>query len=96
MDKTPSKLVGLDNYERRVEDEQKINDSFSIAFTAPTGIEVLKYLRSITLEAVAGPNVEPSHLQHLEGQRYIVGLIQRRINKGKSQQIVKDKQNERE
>ena len=38
MDKTPNKLVGLDNYQRSAEDEQKINDSFSIAFTAPTGI----------------------------------------------------------
>jgi hypothetical protein len=40
---------------------------------------VLKYLRSITIEAVTGPAASDAELRHLEGQRYLVGLIERRI-----------------
>ena len=39
----------------------------------------MKYLRSITIEAVTGPAASDAELAHLEGQRYIVGLIERRI-----------------
>ena len=48
-------------------------------FRTPTGQEVIKYLRSITIEAVTGPAASDAELRHLEGQRYIVGLIERRI-----------------
>ena len=87
------KLIGLDNLERSAEDEQNLNDSFSVAFNTPTGAKVLEYLRSISIETVAGPQISQEHLMHLEGQRYIVGLIQRRVNKGKSQDIVKENNN---
>jgi hypothetical protein len=40
---------------------------------------VLRYLRSVTIEMVHGPNVTTEELRHLEGQRYIVGLIEQRI-----------------
>ena len=53
----------------------------------------MNYLKSITIEAVAGSEVSDATLRHLEGQRYMVGLIQRRINKGKSQNIVQEKLN---
>ena len=48
-------------------------------FKSPTGEAVLQYLRSITIEAVSGPNISSEELRHLEGQRYIVGLLERRI-----------------
>lgn len=48
-------------------------------FESPTGKEVLRYLRSVTIEMVNGPNVTTEELRHLEGQRYIVGLIEQRI-----------------
>ena len=54
----------------------------SVVFESPTGKEVLRYLRSITIEMVNGPNVTTEELRHLEGQRYIVGLIERRIEHG--------------
>lgn len=91
MSQEKNRLIGLDNIERDALDEQQLNDSFAVAFSSPTGLKVLEYLRSISIETVGGPNIDQQHLMHLEGQRYIVGLIQRRINKGKSQQIVKDK-----
>ena len=48
-------------------------------FSTPTGQEVLKYFRSITIEMVNGPNVSTEELRHIEGQRYLVGLIEHRI-----------------
>ncbi len=88
-------LIGLDNYKRNPNDEQNLNSIFAVSFTTPTGAEILSYLKSITTESVAGPEISNEHLRHLEGQRYIVGLIQRRVNKGRSQNIVKDKQDAR-
>jgi hypothetical protein len=88
-------LIGLDNYKRNPNDEQNLNSIFAVSFTTPIGTEILSYLKSITTESVAGPEISNEHLRHLEGQRYIVGLIQRRVNKGRSQNIVKDKQDAR-
>lgn len=94
MSQEVNNLIGLDNIQRSAEEEQSLNESFSIAFSTPTGLKVLEYLRAISIETVGGPQIGKDHLMHLEGQRYIVGLIQRRVNKGKSQKIVKDKSNE--
>jgi hypothetical protein len=90
MVKVNKNCVGLDNVTRPILEEQALNSMFSTSMTTPTGNAIVSYLRSLTLEAVAGPEITDAHLRHLEGQRYIVGLIQRRINKGKSQNIVED------
>ena len=45
------------------------------------------------MDAVAGPEISNESLRHLEGQRYLVGLIQRRTNKGLSQNTIKEKSN---
>jgi hypothetical protein len=39
----------------------------------------LQYLKSITIEAISGPNITSEELRHLEGQRYLVALIAKRI-----------------
>ena len=88
-------LVGLDNFTRKPDDEAQLNDLFQSVFKQPKGKQVLEYLKSITIEAVAGSEITDSALRHLEGQRYLVGLIQRRTNKGLSQNIVKEKLNVR-
>ena len=46
----------------------------------PNGKEMLQYLRSITIDAVSGPNISDPELRHLEGQRYLVALLVKRIN----------------
>lgn len=48
-------------------------------FRTPNGKAVMKYLRSITIESVSGANISDAELRHLEGQRYLVGLIERRF-----------------
>jgi hypothetical protein len=59
-----------------------VSKNVAKVFESPTGKEVLRYLRSITIEMVNGPNVTTEELRHLEGQRYIVGLIEQRIAHG--------------
>tara|TARA_E500000178_G_C16960151_1_gene725590 strand:+ start:147 stop:434 length:288 start_codon:yes stop_codon:yes gene_type:complete len=95
MKAKPNRIVGLDNFERHPSEEEKINFHFENVFKSPAGQEVLKYLRQITIESVAGSEVSDLALRHLEGQRYLVALIQRRFNKGRSQTIVKEKQDVR-
>lgn len=74
--------LGVDNFPRPKEDDEKISRDLNSLFKTPNGKSVLKYLRSITIESVQGPNASDAELRHLEGQRYLVGLIERRINHG--------------
>jgi len=71
--------IGIDGYQRKSEADVEISQNFAQIFESPTGKQVLRYLRSITIEMVNGPNVTTEELRHLEGQRYIVGLIEQRI-----------------
>lgn len=71
--------IGIDGYQRKSEDDVIISKNIAQIFESPTGKEVLRYLRSVTIEMVNGPNVTTEELRHLEGQRYIVGLIEQRI-----------------
>ena len=87
-------LIGLDNIKRNPKDEENLNALFYEMFKTPGGSFILKYLKALTLEAVAGPEVTDQHLRHLEGQRYLVGLIQRRVNKGINQNRVQENINE--
>lgn len=72
----------LDGFARGDEDDKRVSLDIAALFASPTGGSVLKYLRSITIEAVNGPNVTDAELRHMEGQRYLVGLLERRIKHG--------------
>lgn len=74
--------IGLDGIPRTKDEENKISLNIAHVFSEPTGKEVLKYLRSITIEMVGGPEITDASLRHLEGQRHIVGLIERHIQRG--------------
>ncbi len=71
--------IGVDGYPRIEATEKEINSNVHSLFSSPLGNAVLKYLRSITIEAVHGSAVSNDVLRHAEGQRYIVGLIERRL-----------------
>ena len=73
--------VGLDGIPRLKSEEDRISLNISSVFSEPTGKEILKYLRSVTIKRVSGPNISTDELRHLEGQRYLVGLIERHIQK---------------
>ena len=72
--------IGIDGIQRASDKDVRISKNVAQIFSSPTGLEVLKYLRSITIEMVHGPNVTTEELRHVEGQRYIVGLIEQRIS----------------
>jgi hypothetical protein len=76
----PNKVnIGLDGIQRSSDKDVQISQNIAQIFESPTGKEVMRYLRSITIEMVNGPNVTTEELRHIEGQRYIVGLIEQRI-----------------
>lgn len=72
--------IGIDGIQRGADKDTQISQNIAQIFSTPTGAEVLRYLRSITIEMVHGPNVTTEELRHMEGQRYLVGLIERRIS----------------
>lgn len=71
--------VGVDGIQRPQSKDREISENVASLFGTATGQAVLKYLRSITIEMVHGPNVTTEELRHMEGQRYIVGLIENRM-----------------
>ena len=78
-----SSYVGIDGIHRTKESDEIISKNVSAVFDTPAGKEVLNYLRSITIESVNGPIIEPNQLLHHEGQRYIVAIVENRIKHSK-------------
>lgn len=80
--KTKSKPVtSIDGYTRTPEAEKFLNQLIASVFKDDNGKKALSYLKSITTEAVAGPNMSTNELFHLEGRRFLVAILQQRINK---------------
>lgn len=82
MKEQPKPSIGLDGIARKGETEKELNQLVAQVFSTDSGKEVLRYLRSITIEMVNGPQVSTEELRHLEGQRFIVGLIEQRVAHG--------------
>ena len=72
--------LGVDGYPRPKEKDEQISKVIDSVFKTPNGKEMLQYMRSITIDAVSGPNIPDIELRHLEGQRYLVALLVKRIN----------------
>ena len=72
--------LGVNGYPRSKDEDERISKNIMSLFNTPNGIEVLKYLKSVTIEAVSGANISDAELRHLEGQRYLVALMVKRIN----------------
>ena len=85
MVSTQARLLGPDGIARRPDDEHKLNELAAATFRSKGGQEFIRYLRSITIEAVGGPEITDAQLRHREGMRYLVGIIEQRIEKGKQQ-----------
>lgn len=80
--KKPIPAKSIDGYVRSEQEERNLNKSFAGLFKGDNGKLVLDYIKSITTEAVAGPNIDSNQLFHLEGMRFLAGIIQTRIKKG--------------
>jgi hypothetical protein len=77
-------VLGADGISRKPKEEEELNQIMAATFRGRAGRKAIEYLRSITIEYVAGPNISDTELRHREGMRYLVGIIETRINKGQS------------
>tara|TARA_R100001460_G_scaffold4609_3_gene12920 strand:- start:554 stop:838 length:285 start_codon:yes stop_codon:yes gene_type:complete len=75
-----SKHLGVDGFPRPNEEDQKISLDLLATFNTPSGKSTLQYLKSITIEAISGGAISNDELRHMEGQRYLVAMIVKRIN----------------
>tara|TARA_A100000172_G_scaffold49791_1_gene31204 strand:- start:1822 stop:2130 length:309 start_codon:yes stop_codon:yes gene_type:complete len=76
-------VATLDGFNRGNDEESRLNSIFAAIFSDGGGREALDYLRSVTVNAVLAPSqCEPNALLHLEGQRYLVHLIDKRVEQG--------------
>lgn len=77
-----ARTVGPDGRQRDADYEAKLNMACASCFGTAAGRLVLEHLRSITTNVASGPEISDRALMHLEGQRFLVGLISQRINLG--------------
>ena len=73
---------GLDGrvYPEHVEDE--LNQLAARVLGSPDGIRFTNYLRGITMNVAFLGDVAPQELMHMEGQRWLVGLMLSRVRAG--------------
>jgi hypothetical protein len=70
----------IDGFRRTPEKEKEINQLVGHALGDAAGEALLDYLKSITINAVCGPEIAERALFHLEGQRFIVSVLMNRLN----------------
>ena len=91
MSKQP--YVGIDGIQRSQKLDDQISLNIATLLASPLGQSVMQYLRSITTDIANGPNISNDELRHLEGQRFVVGLLSSRASHGS---LVKSKEGKNE
>ena len=81
MPERPHRLLSPDGLMRTAEEEARIDRAVQGAFGGEAGRQTLAYLRSITIEMVAGPHVTDAELRHREGARALVGILETRLRR---------------
>ena len=78
----PETKKGLDGkiYPAAIEDE--LNTLAARVLGTPDGVRFTTYLRGITMNVAFEWGVDPNALMHMEGQRWIVGLMLARTKAG--------------
>lgn len=77
------RTLGADGIERSIVEETELNTLAAQVFREPNAKLFLSYLKSITINNLQGSGVSDNELRHIEGQRYIVALMERRIENGR-------------
>lgn len=80
----------VDGINRKPDLEKRLNEAFAYCFRGKTGALALDYLQSITINRIRGPGIPPDELLHLEGSRYLYGIIKARVNRGKDKRHAPD------
>jgi hypothetical protein len=86
----------VDGVRRKKTRERELNELAAAAFASDAGARFLKYLRAITINHVNGPGVAEKELLHLEGQRYLVAIIERRMDLGRQHEPKLDSERDSE
>ena len=71
--------LSIDGFQRSKKAEIELNGDIAALFKTELGKKVLNYLKSITVDAVAGRDISNDQLRHLEGMRYLYFIIKKRI-----------------
>jgi len=71
--------AGPDGVTRSPDEQKRINAVLAAVFASAAGRAALDYLRSISIERVCGPHATDGEIRHLEGQRFLLGVISQRI-----------------
>ena len=75
-------VTGVDGRSRPHKIERELNQLATAVFGTAAGVRFLDYLKSISTNVAAPAEISPTALMHLEGQRYLVGIISQRIKQG--------------
>ena len=78
----PVPYVSPANIQRPPKAQHELNEAFAIVFKGAAAERVLTYLRSITTNQVMAPGTKPHVINYHEGARWLMGVIDKRINDG--------------
>ena len=78
----PTQYVSPDGKSRAPATEREINEAFAIAFRGAVGDKVRQYLKSISINRVLPPGTDPHTITYYEGARWLMGVIDTRIQHG--------------
>ena len=73
---------GLDGRFYKPEVEADLNLLTARVLGTPDGLRLLNYLKGLTLNVAFEADVSATALMHKEGQRWLVGLLVQRLQKG--------------
>jgi hypothetical protein len=82
--KPGGKVSPFDGVIRSESEDEELNKLFARIFRGRQGEIALQYLRSLTKDMVLGDGLNTTQLIHTEGQRWIVHLMERRAEYGRS------------
>jgi hypothetical protein len=81
----PSRSSGTKGIDGRLytpDVEDGLNTLVARVLGTPDGERLLAYLRNLTLNHAFEADVSPNTLMHKEGQRWLVGMLVQRLQKG--------------
>ncbi len=81
----PQGVSGPDGVTYTAEVNTQLNELSAGTFSQGAGVRFLQYLESITTRRVLGPTASNKELRHLEGARWLVGVIRSRMAAAKTQ-----------
>lgn len=78
------RVIGIDEYQRTVGQERELDELLAVVFSDAAGQKALDYLKAITINNVLNPGCNPNDLLFREGGRWLVGVIDTRVRRGRA------------